>query len=89
VLRSIGPARGGAEYEIAESTAADLVGAGHTMITRTGHRQAVPPAVPDPGTAKGYFRHGSTPVMHWQAQARPGVTRPSLPGLRTCAMRPG
>jgi len=49
-------ARGSAEYEIAESTAAGLVRAGYTVITRTGHRQlpaGCPARRPGPGNGEG------------------------------------
>ncbi len=49
-------ARGSAEYEIAESTAADLLRAGYTVITRIGHRQLPaghPARRPGPGNGQG------------------------------------
>jgi hypothetical protein len=82
MLRGIGSARtarDSAEYEIAESTAARLVRAGYTVITRIGHRsyrQVVPPAVPARERAKGYFRHESTPVKRRQDPGQAGRYAP-------------
>ena len=45
--------------------------------------------VPPRTRRRGHSRHESAPYKHRQAQARRGATRPSSPGLRTCATQPG
>ena len=58
MLRGIGSARtarGSAEYEIAESTAAGLVRAGYAVITRTGHRH-LPAGPAAPGHTRADLR---------------------------------
>jgi len=64
-------ARGSAEYEIAESTAARLVRAGYTVITRIGHRQlpaGCPARRPGPGHGEGVL---STRKYPYQSTDRP------------------
>jgi hypothetical protein len=72
-------ARGSAEYEIAESTAAGLVRAGYTVITRTGHRQlpaGCPARRPGPGKGKGVLSTRKYPIKRRQAPSQAGRYAP-------------
>lgn len=81
MLRGIGSAwtaRGSAEYEIAESTAAGLVRAGYTVITRTGHRQLpAGPAAPGHTTHTGHT--SPDPARAGTVRRAPGLVPPRPP----------
>ena len=59
--------------------------------TRAAHpaTSANTPNRSTPDTPKGALSTRECPHKHRQAQARRGATRPSSPGLRTCATPPG